>query len=112
MPIKKHLAGSKGLIGSHAIRWMEIYFSKQCDVMPTIGRLHLFDNFTRHEVYQAYKDDMLLEIVPYVQYLHFNRLWRLQFNKVVIIPRNVRMGVCSVCASLKCMAKSGRNDEE
>ena len=33
--------------------------------MPTIGRLHLSDNFTPHKVYQPYKDDMLLEGVPY-----------------------------------------------
>ena len=90
---------------------MEIYFSKQCDVMPTTGRLHLSDNFTRREVYQAYKDDMLLECVPYIQYRHFNRLWRLKFNNVVI-PRKVRMGVCSICASLKSLAKSGSTDEE
>ena len=53
MPIEKNLAGSKGLIGSHAIKWMEIYFSKQCDVMPTTRRLHLSNNFTRDEVHQA-----------------------------------------------------------
>ena len=69
------------------------------------------DNFTRHEVYQEYKDDMLLQDVPYVHYRHFNRLWRLQFNNV-IIPRKVRMGVCSVCASLKSLEKGGKSYEE
>ena len=75
VPFDKNICGSKGLIGLHAMRWMEIYFSKQCDVIPTIGRLHLLDNFTHHEVYQAYKDEMLLENVHYIQYQHFNRLW-------------------------------------
>ena len=79
--------------------------------MPTIGRLHLSDNFTYREVYQASNDDMLLDIVPYIQYRHFNRLRRLQFNNMVI-PCKVRMGVCSICASLKSMAKSGITDEE
>ena len=69
------------------------------------------DYISRREVYQAYKDDMLLDIVPFIQYQHFNRLWRLQFNNVVI-PRKVHMGVCSVCANLKSMAKSGRTDVE
>ena len=54
---------------------------------------------------------MLLDIVPFIQYRHINRLWRLQFNNVVI-PRKVRMGVCSVCVNLKSMAKSGRTDVE
>ena len=79
--------------------------------MPTTGRLHLSDNFTQHEVYQEYKDDMLLQDVPYLNYRHFNRLWRLQFNNV-IIPRKVRMGVCLVCVSLKSMAKGGKFADE
>ena len=79
--------------------------------MPTTRRLHLFDNFTSREVYQAYKNEMLLDIVPFIQYRHFNRLWRLKFNNVVI-PRKVQMGVCFVCASLKSMAKSGRTNVE
>ena len=85
-PFNNKASRCKGLVGCHAVRWMEIYFSKQCDIMPTTRRLHLSDNFTRHEVYQVYKDDMLLESVPYIQYRHFNRLWRLKFNNVVI-PR-------------------------
>ena len=54
---------------------------------------------------------MLLQDVPYLNYRHFNRLWRLQFNNV-IIPRKVRMGVSSVCASLKSFAKGGKSDDE
>ena len=73
-------SGGKGLIGHHCINWMDsIYLSKQCDIMPTTGRLHFFNNFTSHEVYQEYKDDMLSQGVPYIQYRHLNRLWRLQF---------------------------------
>ena len=79
--------------------------------MPTTGRSHLSDNFTHYEVYQAYKDDMMLDGIPYVQYRHFTRLWRLQFDNV-IIPRKVKMGVCSVCASLKSLTKGGKTDDE
>ena len=74
----------KSLLGHHAVTWMERYLSKKCDIMPTTGRLHLSDNFTHCEVYQAYKDDMLLDNVHFIQYRHFNRLWRLKFNNVVI----------------------------
>ena len=82
-----------------AISWMEIYFSKQCDILPTTRRLHLFDNFTPCEVYQAHTDEMLLEGVAYIQYRYFNRLWRLQFNNVVI-PCKVKTSVCSIFARL------------
>ena len=50
VPLKNKASGCKGLVGRHAVRWMEIYFSKQCDIMPTTRRLHLSDNFTRCEV--------------------------------------------------------------
>ena len=103
IPFDMNSSGIKGLIGRHCINWMDwIYLSKQCDIMPTTGRLHLSNNFTRHEVYQEYKGDMLSQGVPYIQYRHLNRLWRLQF-----IPCKVWMGVCSICASLKSMAKGG-----
>ena len=103
--------GGKGIIGCHCINWLHVYFSKHYNIMPTTGRFHLSDNFTQNEVYQEYKDGMLLQGVPYVHYRHFNRLWRFQFNNV-IIPRKVRMGVRSVCASSKSMAKGGKSYEE
>ena len=111
VPFNNKASICKGLLGGHVVTWMERYFSKQCDIMPTTGSLHLSDNFTHREVYQTYTNDMLLDSVPYIQYQHFNRLWRLQFNNVVIL-RKVRMSVYSVCASLKSMAKSGRTNVE
>ena len=33
--------------------------------MHTAGLLYLSDNFTRHEVYQTHKDDMLLQVFLY-----------------------------------------------
>ena len=35
VPFNNRESSCKGLIGRHAVRWREIYFSKQCDVMPT-----------------------------------------------------------------------------
>ena len=68
VPFNNKTSICKGLIGHHVITWMDKYFSKQCDIMPTTGRLHLSDNFTLREVYQSYKDAMLLDSVPYIQY--------------------------------------------
>ena len=59
VPFDNKVFGCKGLIGRHVVRWMEIYFSTQCDIMPTTGRIHLSYNFSHRVVYQAYKDDML-----------------------------------------------------
>ena len=35
--------------------------------MPTTTRLRLLDNFTHQEVYQAYKDDMLIEMCKHIR---------------------------------------------
>ena len=40
----------KGLVGHHAVNWSKKYFSLHCEVMPTTGRLHLLDNYTRDEL--------------------------------------------------------------
>ena len=66
IPFGDNTPGSKGLIGRNVIRWMEIYFSKQCDIMPTTGRIHLSYNFSHRVVYQAYKDDMLKGYCTYI----------------------------------------------
>ena len=39
----------KGALGRNAIGWMKIYFNLNCEVMPTSGRLHVSDNYTRRK---------------------------------------------------------------
>ncbi len=100
----------KGLVGQHAIYWMQNYFRMHCEVMPTTGRLHLADNYTRDELYQIYKDEMESLIEKFVSYSQFTRLWKMKFDNVVI-PRKVRMGVCSICANLKSLIKGAKSDD-
>ena len=101
---------SRGLVGQHAVIWMKNYFGMHCDVMPTTGRLHLSDNYTRDELFRIYKDEMLSQGERYVCYSQFTRLWKLKFDNV-LIPRQVRMGVCVVCANLKSMIKGAKSDD-
>ena len=101
----------KGASGRNAIGWMKNYFKLNCEVMPTTGRLHLSDNYTRREVYDAYKSVMLMSSDKYVTYSQFTRLWSSQFRNVVI-PRKVRMGYCSICANLKSMTKGAKTTKE
>ena len=65
----------KGALGRNAIGWMKNYFKLNCEVMPTTGRLHLSDNYTRREVYDAYKSEMYTSSAKYVTYSQFTRLW-------------------------------------
>ena len=49
----------KGASERNAISWMKNCLKLNCEVMSTSGRLNLSDNYTRREVYGAYKSDML-----------------------------------------------------
>ena len=101
----------KGAIGSHVIVWMKSYFQLNCEVMPTTGRMHLSDNYTRREVYDVYRSDMVGSRNKSITYSQFTRLWRARFSNV-IIPRKVRMGYCSICANLKSLAKGAKTSME
>ena len=64
----------KGAYGRNEISWMKNFFMLNCEVMPTTGRLHLSYNYTRQEVYDAYRSDMLTSSDKYVTYNQFTRL--------------------------------------
>ena len=99
----------RGLVGQHAVNWLQNYFTLHCEVMPTTGRLHLSDNYTRDELFKMYRDEMESRSERYVRYSQFTRLWKIKFDNV-LIPRKVRMGVCALCANLKSMIKGAKND--
>ena len=95
----------------NVISWMKNHFKLNCEVMPTAGRLHLSDNYTRREVYDVYRSDMLTSSDKYVTYSQFTRLWSTIFTNVVI-SRIVCMGYCSICANLKSMNKGVKTTKE
>ncbi|KAH7284934.1 hypothetical protein KP509_33G003100 [Ceratopteris richardii] len=83
--------GTKGSVGRHAMNWMMNYFSLHCEVMPTTGRLHLSDNFTRREkhILQNQKRDILsvqknmLEIKMYLGGRTFSIIKKRLYNILV-----------------------------
>ena len=78
-----------GPVGQMAVSWMENYFAMN-EVLPTLGKMHLMDNYTRYEVFTLYKDDMLESNEQFASYSHFSRLWKNFFNNLKI-PKTVRM---------------------
>ena len=78
------------------------FFSKHGESMPDKETTHIPDNFSRHEIYKLYKAFVqeAKENNNFIRYAYFTRLWKIEFNNVCI-PKRSRMGVCSICASLK-----------
>ena len=81
---------------------MRDLFSKHGECMPNRDTIHIPDNFSRREIYNLYKE--YVEGVEgngnFITYAYFTRIWKKQFNNVCI-PKKSRMGICSICATLK-----------
>ena len=64
--------------------------------------IHIPYNFSRREIYNLYKG--YVEGVEgngnFITYAYFTRIWKKQFNNICI-PKKSRMGICSICATLK-----------
>ena len=81
---------------------MRDFFFKHEESMPDRETIHIPDNFSSHEIYNLYKA-FVQEAEGnnnFIKYAYFIRLWKIEFNNVCI-PKRSRMGVCSICASLK-----------
>jgi hypothetical protein len=70
--------------------------------MLDIDIIHIPDNFSRREIYDLYKGyaEGVEENGNFIIYAYFTRKWKKQF-KNVHIPKKSRMGICSICATLK-----------
>jgi hypothetical protein len=70
--------------------------------MPDRETIHIPDNFSMNEIYKLYKE--YVESVEgnhnFISYAYFTRVWKRQFNNVHI-DKNPRMGICSICPSIK-----------
>jgi hypothetical protein len=81
---------------------MRDFFSKHGECMTDRDTIHIPDNFSRRKIYNLYKG--YVESVEgngnFITYAYFTRIWKKQFNNVCI-PKKSRMGICSICATLK-----------
>ena len=58
MPFNNKASICKGMLGRHAVTWMERYFSKQCDIMPTTGRLPVMTRMRPHKAHLVHQMDL------------------------------------------------------
>jgi hypothetical protein len=81
---------------------MRDFFSKHGECKPDRDTIHISNNFSRREIYNLYKEYAkgIEENGNFITYAYFTRIWKKQFNNVCI-PKKTRMGVCSICATLK-----------
>jgi hypothetical protein len=77
--------------------------------MSNRDTINIPDNFSTREIYKLYK--RYFEGVEgngnFIAYAYFTSIWKKQFNNVCI-PKKSRMGIYSICATLR----SGRDKSE
>jgi hypothetical protein len=99
---KVHHGRESGPFTNTTLSWMRDLFSKHGECMLDRDTIHIPDNFSRREIYNLYKG--YVEGVEgnsnFITYANFTRIWKKQFNNVCI-PKKSRMGICSICATLK-----------
>jgi hypothetical protein len=81
--------------------WMHDFFSKHGECMQYRDTIRIPNNFSR-EIYNLYKGyvEGVEENGNFIAYAYFTRIWKKQFNNVSI-PKMSRMGICSICDTLK-----------
>jgi len=91
-----------GPLTNTALAWIQDFFSKHGESIPDRESKHILDNFSRNEIYKLYKeyDESVEGNHNFISYAYFTRVWKRQFNNVCI-PKKSRMGISSICASLK-----------
>jgi hypothetical protein len=103
---KVHHGQESGSLIDTAFSLMCDFFSKHGECIPDRDTIHIPDNFSRREIYNLYKGYVEgVEGVEgngnFITYTYnFTRIWKKQFNNVCI-PKKSRMGILSVCATLK-----------
>ncbi|KAL3700188.1 hypothetical protein R1sor_018210 [Riccia sorocarpa] len=77
----------------------DTFFLSHCERQPSNGKYHLPNNFTKKEVYDHYKTDMV-QVQESLQCLPFKRYW-LKYYPLVTIPATNKFSVYDFCELYK-----------
>ncbi|KAL3675951.1 hypothetical protein R1sor_025899 [Riccia sorocarpa] len=74
------------------LEWLDSIFLSHCERQPADGKYHLPNNFTKKEVYDHYRTDMV-QVRECLQYSSFKHYW-VKFYPLVTIPTTNKFSVC------------------
>ncbi|KAL3677500.1 hypothetical protein R1sor_027448 [Riccia sorocarpa] len=81
------------------LEWLDSVFLLHCKRQPADGRCHLSNNFTKKEVYDHYRTDMV-QVHECLQYLSFKNYW-VKYYPLVIMPTTYKFFVYDFCKLYK-----------
>ncbi|KAL3687180.1 hypothetical protein R1sor_013489 [Riccia sorocarpa] len=87
------------------LEWLDSFFLSHCERQPADGKYHLPNNFTKKEVYDHYRTDMV-QVRECLQYSSFKHYW-VKFYPFVTIPTTNKFSVCDFCELYKSKRDKG-----
>lgn len=84
------------------VQWLNNFFMINVESLPNKDIFHLPDNWTKSDVFDAFKNDFLLRDETTITYSWFCRIWNLEFPRVRI-PKRSRFSTCAPCTELKAL---------
>jgi hypothetical protein len=93
------------------IDWLNDFFSRNVESLPNKDIYHLPDNWSKTEVFDAFKNETELRQEQEVTYSWFCRVWKSQFSRVRI-PKRSRFSTCAPCTKFKAMRDKSTLMEE
>ena len=92
-------------------QWLNDFFSTNVESLPDKDIFHLPDNWTKLEVFEAFKADASLRESKSLTYLWFCRIWNIEFPRVRI-PKRSRFSTCTSCTKLKALRAKATLESE
>ncbi|KAL3692272.1 hypothetical protein R1sor_005923 [Riccia sorocarpa] len=87
------------------LEWLDSFFLSHCERQLADGKYHVPNNFTKKEVYDHYRTDMV-QVWECLQYSSFKHYW-VKFYPLVTIPTTNKFFVCDFCELYKSKRDKG-----
>ncbi|KAL3696984.1 hypothetical protein R1sor_011060 [Riccia sorocarpa] len=87
------------------LEWLDSLFLSHCERQHADGKYHLPNNFTKKEVYDHYRTD-IVQVRECLQYSAFKHYW-VKFYPLVTIPTTNKFSVCDFCELYKSKRDKG-----
>jgi len=84
------------------VQWLNDFFITNVESLPNKDIFHLPDNWTKLEIFEAFKIESLIREEASMTYSWFCRIWNLEFPRVRI-PKRSRFSTCAPCTEFKAL---------
>lgn len=93
------------------VQWLNDFFQINVESLPNKDIFHLPDNWTKFEVFEAFKNETLSREETTLTYSWFCRIWNLEFPRVRI-PKRSRFSTCAPCTEFKALRDKATLEHE